>query len=556
MKKRLTSRRGSFLAATMLAAGLMAAGCGDDRAGPDGPDLNTFDGVVAYGGVYEKVQPSEDVTVLASGQETGPDGTVFSCTTERRSVVQAPSDYATFDPNAEVVYPGNMLQGQSLGGATPDPIVVKRAPGTISINLLNGSTLNFANVDEVKYSSVIQAMNEILAQNSGVVPAGFNYSFSEVQSESQMALSMGVNVNSLTTNVRARLSFSQDRTYNRMLVELNQRFFTMAFDLPTSTDELFAPDVTPGDLAKYVGPGNPATYISSVTYGRRFYLLVESTSSIRDMRASVDASYKAALAGGSAHLDGEYVSSLENVNIKVFALGGDSNQALATFQGDIDQVATFLTQGGDITTGVPLSYVVRNVYDNSVVNIKVATDYDLKTCAVVSVGTYTENFDGGLAGWSGYADFHSLQVRSGGFSGNYLYAVDQATGGTWYFRAPLAWGGDWSQFYGGKISYYLWVGPAGQSFAADDVVIYGKNGTRLAARHPSPFIPTNGFFKFEIPIDAAHFKVNSGTGTQAQILDALSGVTDIFIRGEYINGADWGAIDEIQVEKAPPAPLS
>jgi hypothetical protein len=536
-----------------LLAALAGAGCGDDRMGPEGPDLSTFEGVVAWGGVYEQVEPSEDVTVLSSGQETGQDGTVYSCTTERRSVVDATSDYATFDPNAEVIYPGSMLQGQSLGGATPDPIVVARAPGTIAINLLNGSAINFAQVDEVKYSSVIQAMNTILAQNSGVVPAAFTYSFTEVQSEQQMALSMGVNFKSLTTSVKSKLTFSQDLAYNRMLVELNQRYFTMAFDLPTSTAQLFAPSVTPADLAKYVGPGNPATYISSVTYGRRFYLLVESTSSVRDMRASVDASYKAALAGGSAHLDGEYVSSLENVSIKVFALGGDSNQALATFQGDIDQVAQFLTQGGDITTGVPLSYVVRNVYDNSVVSIKVATEYDLKTCTVVSVGTYSENFDGGLAGWTGYADFKNLQILSGGFSGNYLYAADQATGGTWYFRAPLAWGGDWSQFYGGKISYYLWVGPnGGQFFAADDVVIYGKNGTRLAARFIGPWIPTSGFFKFEITLDAANLKVNGAAGTQAAVTDALSAVTDVFIRGEYINGADWGAIDEIQVTKAAP----
>jgi hypothetical protein len=537
-----------------LAGALMAAGCGDDGAGPGGPDLGTFEGVVAYGGVYEEAEPREDVTVLAADQETAPDGTVFACTTERRSVVDAPSDYALFDPNAEIVYPGSMLQGQSLGNATPDPIVVTRAPGTISINLLNGSPINFADVGEVKYSSVIQAMNEILAQNSGVVPAGFSYNFSEVQSEQQMALNMGVNFRTLTSSVKAKLSFSTDQSYNRMLVELNQRYYTMAFDLPTSTAALFAPTVTPADLAKYVGPGNPATYISSVTYGRRFYLLVESTSSIRDMRASVDASYKAALAGGSAHLDGEYVSSLENVTIKVFALGGDSNQALATFQGDIDQVATFLTQGGDITTGVPLSYVVRNVYDNSIVNIKVATDYDLKTCSVVSVGTYAENFEGGLAGWSGYADFKSLQIKSGGFSGNYLYAADQATGGTWYFRAPLAWGGDWSQFYGGKISYYLWVGPVGGTFfGADDVVIYGKNGTRVAARFIN-YRPDNGFFKFEIVLDETKFKVNGALGNKAGMLDALTDVTDVFIRGELINGADWGAIDEIKVEKAAPAP--
>jgi hypothetical protein len=93
------------------------------------------------------------------------------------------------------------------------------------------------------------------------------------------------------------------------------------------------------------------------------------------------------------------------------------------------------------------------------------------------------------------------------------------------------------------------VGGPGSFFSADDVVIYGKNGQRLAARFIGPWIPTNGFFKFEITIDEAHFKLNGGTGTQEQILDALSGVTDLFIRGEYLDqGGDWGALDIVRVQ--------
>jgi hypothetical protein len=538
--------RGGLVVA--LALGLLLAGCGDDPAGPERPDLSTFEGVVAWGGVYEKVEPREETTVLSSGEETGDDGTRFVCTTERRSVVDAPDDYATFDPNSEVVYPGDLLQGSTLGGATPEPIVVHRAPGTITIDLVNGSKVVTADVEEVKHSTVVQAMNDIIAQNSGEVPAAFTYNFSEVQSQEQMALKMGVNVQSLTTKVRSKLSFSTERTYNRFLVELNQRYYTMSFDLPASLSGLFAGDVTPADLARYVGPGNPATFISSVTYGRRFYLLVESTSSTRDMRASIDASYSAALAGGSAHLDGTYVKNLENVNIKVFALGGDDGLALSTFNGDIDRVALFLTEGGSITSGVPLSYVVRNVADNTIVNVKVATEYELKRCTVLAAGSYSEGFDGGAGGWTGYADFTNLRIQSSSFAGNYLAANDRAQGGTWYFRAPLAWAGDWSHFYGGTIAFYLYVGGGSTFFPADDVVIYGRNGTRLAARFVGPWLPTNGFFRFEVPLDATTLKVNGAAGTREQIIDALGGVTDLFIRGEYLNGADWGCIDEVRIQ--------
>ncbi len=530
-----------------FAAALLLAGCGDDRMGPDA-DLSTFDGVVQYGGTYEAVTPSETVDVISSGEETGDDGTRYVCTTERRSVIDAPPDYATFDPNSEVVYPGSLLRGATLGGATPEPIVVDRAGGSITIDLVNGSKSVSVDVDELTHGNVIQAMNDIIAENSGEVPAAFTYNFSEVQSTEQMALNMGVNARTLTTKLKAKLSFSTDRSYNRYLVELNQRYYTMSFGLPARLDDLFAPTVTPADLLRYVGPGDPATYVSSVTFGRRFYLLVESTSSSRDISASIDASYSAALAGGSAHLDGTYVKDLQNVNIKVFALGGDDGLALSTFNGDLDAVARFLTDGGGITNGVPLSYVVRNVADNSTVYVKVATDYEVKRCSVMSVGSYFENFDGGVSGWTGYADFKNLRTIAGTFAGNYLAANDKGEGGTWYFRAPLAWGGDWSHFYGGKITFYLYVGGSGGYFAKDDIVIYGRGGTRLAARFIGPGLPTSGFFKYELTLDETKLKVNGAAGTREQILDALGDVSDLFIRGEYKDGTDWGCIDEVRIQ--------
>jgi thiol-activated cytolysin len=69
-----------------------------------------------------------------------------------------------------------------------------------------------------------------------------------------MALVIGVNVSTLTSDVRARLSFRSDRQYNRFLVVFNQRYYTMSYDLPTSLDELFAHGVSPADRMPYVGP--------------------------------------------------------------------------------------------------------------------------------------------------------------------------------------------------------------------------------------------------------------------------------------------------------------
>lgn len=235
------------LLGALLVVGLTA--CGKDSPSGSNVDPSEFNDVLATGGTYEVVTPSSTSEVIDEQVEYDPaDSNVWRCTTERRSVVDAPEDYATFNPNAEVIYPGSLVQGNSLAGATPEPIVVERAAGTISIDIINGSQGVTASVDKVKRSSISQATNDIIEVNSGVVPAAFTYKFSEVQSSRQMALEMGVNYSTLTTKVRADLSFSNNENHNRILVSFNQRFYTMSYDLPTSMEQVFAPSVTPAQL--------------------------------------------------------------------------------------------------------------------------------------------------------------------------------------------------------------------------------------------------------------------------------------------------------------------
>ncbi|MFK7924632.1 MAG: thiol-activated cytolysin family protein, partial [Bacteroidia bacterium] len=144
-------------------------------------------------------------------------------------------------------------------------------------------------------------------------------------------------------------------------------------------------------------PGNPATYISSVSYGRKFYLLLESTASRTEIRASIKASYDAAVSNTEIKAGAKYVDELSNVNIKVYAIGGDQTTALATFNGDFNAVATFLTEGGDYRTGVPLSYVVRSLETHQIVNVKLATQYQTSVCEPYY---YDDNPPGFTAFWS------------------------------------------------------------------------------------------------------------------------------------------------------------
>ncbi len=546
-----------------------------ETTGPDPAE------VIATGGLYPEATPHDSVLSSMASRELREDGP-WSCTTERHSAEEAPDDYATFDPNAEVIYPGAMLQGATLVDATPEPIVVGRAGGTVAINLLNGSSGVSQQVTEVKQSTVAQAINDILAQNTGIVPARFTYTSSEVQSREQLALSLGVNVSTLSTDFKSHLSFSTDRQYNRFLVQMTQSFYTVVFDLPGSLHDLIADGVTGAQIAPYVGPGNPATYISSVTYGRRFFLLIESTSSVQEMQASIRASYDGAVVSGSISSGATYVKDLKNVNIKVFALGGDQSMATAMFNGDYEAVKTFLTQGADIRTGVPLSYVVRNVLGNSVVAVKVATDYDVKTCIPMAPAQLYSAFDADAEGWTAFNNGStepgwSTATTCAGGMGGCLSIVWSFTNGA-YIRAPQTWlgGKNWSGFYGGTLDYYLRliyttgisIGGTGWMRGYPHVVIQNRAGNQLTLTLPDALLGQSAQGWTLVPLTISDSGTGLGTSTvkwqygghdatEAEIKSVLAEVTDFrLLTGLRHDMTQTARVDQVTVLGPAPSPGS
>ncbi|MTI20746.1 hypothetical protein E1176_06915 [Fulvivirga sp. RKSG066] len=365
--------------------------CTSDDPGTDPITDLTFEAVLSQGEIEDVPETTtrnetsaseigkEDRTETTEGGEEIE--TRWVCSEKTMSVTGGNSNFPLFNPNVEVIYPGNLLQGKSLNDATPSPIVVKRGGGTISYDLNTGSNPSFS-VDEVSRSSIGTAMNEIIANASDVVPANFQLDIINVQSETQLALEMGLTLKTWTTKAKANMSFSQDKSYNRFLVKLKQSYYTMIYDFPTNVEELFDPSVTPEDLSPYVASDNPATFISSVTYGRIFYLLVESTSTREEMDAKLNVSYSKFGNSASGSVDVETFKSLKNLKIKVIAYGGDAKGSFElAAEPSVEQLAERLANSTDIRTGVPLSYTVRSAKrPDQIVSTNLATEYNIVQC--------------------------------------------------------------------------------------------------------------------------------------------------------------------------------
>ena len=119
-------------------------------------------------------------------------------------------------------------------------------------------------------------------------------------------------------------------------MRLTQSYYTLAFE---PTGPFFQESVTNADLNRYAGEGNPLVYVSSVTYGRIFYLLVESTAE----EDSVDASLSASFIFGGFSGRVRHVSHLADLNIKAFALGGRQESLIEGVRGGVSGLDNFLS---------------------------------------------------------------------------------------------------------------------------------------------------------------------------------------------------------------------
>ena len=87
----------------------------------------------------------------------------------------------------------------------------------------------------------------------------------------------------------AELGVSGSEEKTKMVLRLVQKFYTVVFEHPRYPEDVFSKDVTRRELERWMGPGNPPVFVSSVNYGRMLFAVLESDLSERELRASFNA---------------------------------------------------------------------------------------------------------------------------------------------------------------------------------------------------------------------------------------------------------------------------
>ncbi len=373
--------------------GATGAGAGAAANGDEAAKINAL---VASAGRLITDKKADAAPVELSPSKTlqvpGAGGTTYQCKYTDYSLTKVPEKFVALNPNADVLWPGSLVQGKSMAGGILDPIPVKRAPGTITLTLASGGGGPFfKKIDEPSLSSATQAQNEILANYTGKTPAKFSYSFESIYSSEQLAVAVDANVQGTNWSAAASLSVDKNDEKSRYLIQFSQEYFTMAFDAPQGAAGVFDKSVTAEDLMPYAAAGNPPVYVSGVTYGRIFYILFESTASSVDLEAAVKGSYSGPSIGGSVSAAASWKKTINESTIKAYGLGGNAELAINAVTGtdQFEKIRTFLVSGANFdkdNPGVPISYTIRNLTDASQVKLALTTEYTAKDCVPETKG--------------------------------------------------------------------------------------------------------------------------------------------------------------------------
>ena len=394
----------------------------------------------------------------------------YSCTTQNLSETKQYDSIVAYAANSDSLWPGALVDADSVLTGLFTQIVMPRAPATISVSLENLGGTKQATIANPSLASYRDALSSIVsAEVTGATPANLYSEIEQVHSEEQLNMALGVQASwgLGLASLKSSFDFSNDQVMSRYVVKYTQQYYTVDLDAPSDPSAVLDPSVQLADVQTHMNEAHPPAYVSSVTYGRLVIFTFESTYSAEEMGAALDFAYS----GGvdvSGNVSVSYKDIISNSKITAFILGGDAGTAVQSID-SYDALIAFIKAGGNYSKdspGAPIAYKLNYLADNSPARMSETTNYDLKSCTRVSqqVQVTLENIAVDDAGGDAGSDlelygdisalgngaeqnlFHKtsdnyVQVHQGAQFGNpiasAIIAVDPAAGQTITLKAHL-----------------------------------------------------------------------------------------------------------------------
>lgn len=346
-------------------------------------------------------------------------GRTYECTEQQYEVAAEYDEQLILNPTSDVLWPGAIIDGNTIDTGEYVPIVVDRNPVTISVSLINIEGAKSRTVADPKLSTMREAISDILSSEvTGATEARVTFEVVDVHSESQLDLALGVSYNSGTVNVKNQFDFSRTDVLSRTIVKFLQVYYTIDVDVPQKPSECFAPAVSWASLDQQINGQVSPMYVSTIAYGRMALFTMESTYSSTQIHNALDASFAAIKTNTT--LDVKHASVLQQSSMKATIIGGSGAQAVQVVNG-FEGLRTYMTEGGNYdkdTAAAPLAYKLRYLCDNGSCRIVMAQNYVVRSCEELKPGHYGIQHNGWYVAWF-YVDYYLDGVHHSDSSGNF-----------------------------------------------------------------------------------------------------------------------------------------
>ncbi len=241
---------------------------------------------------------------------------------------------------------------------------------------------SYENVIDPHSKAMLQnAVNKLKIRPSYTDAADIHYTSTDIYSEEELAVKVNGYYNNKLAGVKASfgVSFDKQNKKNYLLIDFTQNYFKINSDAITG-DNIFKTANSSVDVTKLV-------YVSSVTYGRRGILLIESDYSHEDLQTAFNLKASGIVQSGALSANVNNKKIRNSSKVKAIFYGGSAQDAAAAVSVPVNELEQGFRnyikksfQGSGTGNAVPIAYVMRYVSDGELCAIKTTFSQEKSSC--------------------------------------------------------------------------------------------------------------------------------------------------------------------------------
>lgn len=334
-----------------------------------------------------------EVTNSETPAAVTPDGNYSCSSVNLTKTVPLTSVSIIADPTS-ALFPGDILQGDSLYNGTFASSGIDRKPMTYSLSVQDGTNVSrSAIMQDPSLSAFRDTVGGILAKaNLNDVPVKAAATITEITTEEELNLALAADVNTAKVDVAAQFTFGSQQKQSQFLVTIDVAFFTADIDANLKPSDFFANSVTAAEVQQEFNDQNPPVYVSSITYGTRYYLGISSDFSSEELNAALQASFNGAATDvdGSVSLSTKEIMQNSTINFVTVGATPDQITNFGVVIGADDpfaEIKKFMGNGDNFSAaniGEPLTFTMRHLSDNSITALAFSGTSEVQTCERIS----------------------------------------------------------------------------------------------------------------------------------------------------------------------------